>query len=526
MTSEAVVVVGGGHNGLVCAAYLARAGVAVTVLEARPTVGGCTSTVEAIGARVNVCNCDHSMIRGTSIPEELGLERFGLRYLEVAPVQLSLTWSDEAPWFLFSDVEATLASIGRSHPGEVAGYRNYLKAAIPVARLVQQLSADPVAARSVLHSLAERRGAGTARLLAWSRRSAAEIVRSYFASEALRGPVLTTGPAVWGLSPESAGTGLGALGYAVRHLLPVGRPEGGSGGLPAAIAASLQASGGSIRTGATVAAVRVTKGAVHGVRLASGEEIEATVVVVATDPRQAFVEWLTEVPPGAARLVRRWRRRPVVDGYESKLDAVVAERPRFRALERRGGPAAHGVDEALVPTAVVALPVPEMVEAHRAMARGRVAGSPMLFVNVPSVLDPTMAVADGDVLSLEVLFTPYRLAGGWVGSVEPERWLERFARLVQPGWRASVRRYRAMTPPDFEAQFHLSRGHAPSFAGGPLVALMGRDPELLRYETAIPGLFLTGGATFPGAGVWGASGRATASVVLRHLGAPALAAVL
>ena len=132
-------------------------------------------------------------------------------------------------------------------------------------------------------------------------------------------------------------------------------------------------------------------------------------------------------------------------------------------------------------------------------------------------LDDTMRTGDdGDVFSLEVLYTPYRLAGGWDGSVEPQRWLERFATLVEPGFLDGVRRWRVVTPLDYERDFNLTRGHAPSFSGGPLGALLREDRELTRYETPIDGLYLTGAATFPGAGVWGASGRSAAHVVLAH----------
>jgi phytoene dehydrogenase-like protein len=140
----------------------------------------------------------------------------------------------------------------------------------------------------------------------------------------------------------------------------------------------------------------------------------------------------------------------------------------------------------------------------------------MLFANVPSALDPTMRVGSDHVLSLEVLFTPYALEGGWADSGEPERWLECFGGLVQPGFLDGVRRWRAMTPDRYEAEFHLPRGHAASFAGGPLAALQGRPPELTRYETPVGGLYLTGAATFPGAGVWGAPGRNAATVILQR----------
>jgi phytoene dehydrogenase-like protein len=122
------------------------------------------------------------------------------------------------------------------------------------------------------------------------------------------------------------------------------------------------------------------------------------------------------------------------------------------------------------------------------------------------------------VLSLEVLWTPYALRGGWPGSAEPWSWLERLAELCQPGLLGSVRAWRAMTPPDYEREFALPRGYAPSFPGGVVAALAGRQPELSRYRTPVQGLYLTGAGTFPGAGVWGASGRNAARVVLAALG--------
>ena len=151
------------------------------------------------------------------------------------------------------------------------------------------------------------------------------------------------------------------------------------------------------------------------------------------------------------------------------------------------------------------------------MATGAVLERPALLVNVPTVADPTMAPpTDHHVFSLEVLLTPYAPAGRLArrrrsrsaGSSCSPRWCE-------PGVldsRSST--WRAMTPDVYEREFHLPHGHATSFAGGPLAAFRSRDPELTRYETAVPGLFLTGAATFPGAGVWGASGRNCATVVL------------
>ena len=509
MSDHEVVVVGGGHNGLICAAYLARAGLDVVLVEARDEVGGCASTVGALGARVNICNCDHLTFRTTPIADELGLADHGLRYLDVEPAQLSLGWDGEAPWTFHHDVAATLDSLQRSHPGEVDGYRRYVRVARPVAELVLELAGAPPTLPAVTRRVLNRRARGVATLLRWSRRTAVDVLHDFFRSDALLGPVLTTGPAVWGITGEHPRTGMAALGYAMKHVARVGRPEGGSGRLTGAVAASFLAAGGTVRCGRRVTAI-LCENAVRGVELEGGEVVRAGRVVVACDPRRAFVEWLRDPPAKAAGLLRRWSERPQHEGYESKLDAVVAAPPRF-----------PGFDGELVPTAIVAPSVAGLRDAHRRMGEGRVADRPPLFVNVPSVLDPTMQVGGDHVLSLEVLGTPYSLTGGWKGSPEPERWLEALASLAEPGFLDGVRRWRVMTPPDYEREFSLTKGHAPSFAGGPLAALVGRDRELTRYRTPVGGLYLTGAATFPGAGVWGASGRNTAHVVLHDVGGAA-----
>jgi len=513
-----VVIVGGGHNGLTCAAYLARAGVEVCVVEARETVGGCASTVEVLGgARVNICNCDHALIRATGVIEELDLAAHGLRYLDLEPAQLAMPWGGEAPWLLFGDVDRTLQSLSLTHPDQVAGYRRYVDDLLPAARLVMEMTGGVPTPLGVARRLARARGRGLASLLKLSRRSAADVLRDYFTSDALLGPVATTGPAVWGLPPQAPGTGLGALGYALRHLTAVGRPVGGSGVLTDALARAVLAAGGTIRTGVRVEAITCAGGRAAGVRLADGERIDAGTVIAAGDPRTTLVE-LLHAPPAAARgLIERWRGRPGRDGYESKLDAVIDVLPRPLGLVDE-----HldvlGVGEVLHATMVVAPGLDAIAAAHRTASAGRVAREPLHLSNVPSVLDPTVAPpGGGHVFSLETLFTPYDLDGGWQDSGEPERWLTEFARLLEPGFLEGVRRWRLVGPEDYERDFSMPAGYAPSFAGGPLAALLGRDRELTRYATPIPGLYLTGSGTFPGAGVSGAPGRNAARVVLGAL---------
>ena len=515
MSRHEVIVVGGGHNGLTCAAYLAREGIDVCVLEARETVGGCASTVDALdGARVNVCTCDHGMVRATGIIDELDLARHGLEYVDLDPTQLAIPWDGGEPWPLFHDPQRTLDALAIAHPDEVDGYRRYLDELLPAARLVLELTGAAPTVSRVAQVVAGRRGRGLAALLRLSRMPAADVLRRYFSSDALLGPVATTGPAVWGLPPQAPRTGLGALGYALRHLTRTGRPVGGSGALTDALAAAVTEHGGTIRTAARVGRILCRAAHVTGVELEDGERLEAPIVVAAADPRAALVDWLDHPPPQARAMIDRWRAQPSRDGYESKVDAIVDARPQLTGFD----PSRFGIDEPLRATLVLAPTLEGIADAHAAAARGEIAQRPLMLVNLPSVPDPAMTPpGGGDVFSLEALFTPYRLRGGWAASGEPQRWIDTFATRVQPGWADSVRRFRLVGPEDYERDFAMPAGYAPSFSGGPLAALLGRERELTRYATPVDGLYLTGSGTFPGAGVSGAPGRNAARVVLSAL---------
>lgn len=503
------VVIGAGHNGLVCAAYLARGGLRTLLVEARHDVGGTAASEPFAGATVNICNCDHTMFRTTPVIEDLRLADHGLRYLDVDPSQINMAWDGGPAWVLSRDVDATLESIAATYPREVDGYRRYLRATLPAVRMVLDAANDPPTLPGLTKRVLARRGRGVSTLLRWSRRSAADVMREFFTADALRGPAMVSGPMVWGISPEFAGTGLGALTYAMRHATQLGRPVGGSGKVTDALRAAFEAAGGEVRLSTRVGAITCEGEAVRGVLLGDGSEVRARIVVSACNPHDTFVTWLRDPPPQARPLVERWRATPHDEGYESKIDAIISAVPRMHALAHRADR-----DELMGATTLVSPTLAEIDRGYHLMRRGEVLERPAMLANVPTVVDPSLAPAGTHVFSLEVLYTPYSLPGGWPSSTEPRRWLERYADLVEPGFLDSLGDWRAMTPDRYEREFHLPAGHATSFAGGPLAAIRHSTPELTRYQTPVEGLFLTGAATFPGAGVWGASGRNAALTVL------------
>lgn len=502
------IVIGAGHNGLITAAYLARAGMRTLLVEARSTVGGTASSERFAGATVNICNCDHVTFRTTPIADELHLGEHGLIYDDLDPLQHHTSWDDPVSWNHHRDLDATLDSIGTVLPGEVDGYRRYANDAIPAVGMIFEAANEVPSIRSLTKLALRRRLAGVPTLLRWSRRSAADVLRSYFSHPALAGTGAVGGPMVWGISPETPGTGLGALPNAMRHVATLGRPRGGSGALPASLLSAFQTAGGEVRLDTRVTSIMCDGERVVGVELSDGATHHSPVVVSACDPHRTFLSWLNNPPANATSMLERWRQIEQGEGFESKIDAIVTTPPVLRSL---GEPSPA--------TVLVAPSLPEIDAGYHLMVRGEMMPRPALMVNVPTVADPTMAPTDAPdhhVLSVEAIYTPYGLRGGWEGSSEPRRWLELLADLYEPGFLDSIVDMRAMTPDRYEREFHLPAGHATSFAGGPLAVFRNKNPELTQYQTAVDGLYLTGAATFPGAGIWGASGRNCAAVIIEQ----------
>src|SRR5690606_27922399 len=173
------------------------------------------------------------------------------------------------------------------------------------------------------------------RILKWSRMTVGEVLRSFFSDEGLLGPAMALGPAVWGVSPDTPGTGLGALAMANKHVARTARPVGGSGALTDALGKAIRAAGGAVMTSAKVAAITCEGDTVRGAELINGTVIEARLVIVACDPRDAFVRYLGSPPASARTFVQAWVSKPQREGYESKVDARLSALPQWKGRSAR-----------------------------------------------------------------------------------------------------------------------------------------------------------------------------------------------
>ena len=153
--------------------------------------------MDDLGARFNICHCEHNLVRAMPIIEELDLATYGLKYLETEASSICAFHDESDPWVIYSDIEKTLAGLAATHPDQVDGYKRYLRDALPVARLALDLAATQPSSYSFASRALQKRGEGLSRLLRWSRSSAMEILSHYFSDWHLIMPTISVGPTVW-----------------------------------------------------------------------------------------------------------------------------------------------------------------------------------------------------------------------------------------------------------------------------------------------------------------------------------------
>jgi phytoene dehydrogenase-like protein len=524
------IVVGGGHNGLVTAAYLARAGRRILVLERRGHVGGAAETSELGGVRVPRLADTVGRIR-PAVVKDLDLRAHGLRL--VAPdVRVFAPQPDGRAITLWTDQARTVAGLRAWSHDDANSYPDFDRLVRSLGRFLAELAAETppdIKAPGIGDALTGLKLGRTFRglgkhdshtILRVLPMAVADFVAEAFETDALRAAIAWRGVRHSFLGPWSAGSTAilladgagndgGAAGQTVFAI-------GGPGALSEALASAARAAGAEIRCGAEVVAITSRDNRVRGVALASGEELSAPVVVSGLDPKRTLVELADPVTIGPSM---RWRagnyRTP---GVVAKVNLVVDRLPRFRA--------AAGDDEQLLRGRILAAPGIDAIErAFDAAKYGRVSEAPVLEATIPSLVDPSLvdgAPAGTHVVSVSAQYAPYKLRGdSWDDAGPADTLADRVVAVLDelaPGFASSVQAREVITPLDLERDYGLSGGH-------PLHGEQALDQFFLwrpflgsgRYRLPIDGLYLCASGAHPGGGITGQPGQNAAREILADM---------
>jgi phytoene dehydrogenase-like protein len=544
MSDFDIVVVGGGHNGLTCGAYLARAGARVAVAERRDIVGGCGTSEPMIpGLPEFTFNPGAVELLGFTdqpVYRDLQLDRHGLELIDNDPF-FFMPFEDGSHIFIHRDVDKTVESIAAVSPKDADAYRSYVDFWLALDELVGPFYTRPApfpgrrrrtpdwvrgAARPAL-----RRIATTARVGLRALRSPALADVLRFALMPARTYILEHfhSPKVQGLlaffamqtktTLDQPGSMLGLWELPWSHTTGVKRPRGGMGQVSNSIARAFEAHGGEVIREAHVEEIVVERGRAVGVRLADGDTIAAArAVVAAVSPLRTFLQLID-----ARHLDPRFRRR--VEHIQNDNTSVIKG---YYALDEAPVFSPAGDDGAAPGFRTAAGMICPGIEVADAMWADIHAGqlprrTGWAWCTLTSVLDPTLAPPGKHTLGLHT-WVPYRLSGGraW-DSVKEEmatRLFDDYCRYA-PNLRGKLLGWEARTPKDWEAvtdnpkgnMFHLDYVPHQIFAFRPL-------PELSDYRTPIGGLYLSGAGTHPGPAITGLPGHNTAQVVIEDLDLP------
>jgi phytoene dehydrogenase-like protein len=521
------VVVGGGHNGLVTAAYLAKGGLRTLLLDRREGVGGAADTSE-LGKGIRVPTLAHTVGRlRPSVQRDLDLKRHGLS-LMAPDIRVFAPSPDGSAVSLWDDTAKTAEGLRARSAVDADGYPGFDRAVRSIGRFLDELgrSAPPdVKAPGIGDALTGLKLGRTFRglgredsrtILRVLPMAVADLVAEAFETDAVRAAVAWRGVRYCAVGPWSAGTAAvllmdsagndgGAAGETVFA-------RGGPGALSAALSSAARAAGVEIRSGAEVAAITSRDGRATGVVLASGEEIAARAVVSGLDPKRTLVDLVDPVALGPSL---GWRAGNIrTPGVVAKVNLALKKLPVFPAA---------GADAArlLRGRIVVAPGIDAMEHAFDASKYGRMSDTPILEATIPSLADPLLvdgAKAGTQVMSVIAQYAPYRLRDGdWASSGEAlGDAVVRTLEGVAPGIGKLITHRQVLTPVDLERDFGLTGGH-------PLHAEPGLDQFYLwrpllghaRYRIGvIEGLYLCGSGAHPGGGVTGGPGQNAAREVL------------
>jgi phytoene dehydrogenase-like protein len=521
---ERVVIIGGGHNGLVAAFYLAKAGLSPLVLERRHTVGGIAVT-EELHPGFHCPTVVHTT--GPLLPQivkDLQLQSRGLSFVN-PDVRIFAPNPDGDSLRIYDDPERTARELGAISAHDSKSYPEFHSSFASIGRVLQPLllqtppdikeptKADVWQFGKLAWNFRGLSKKDAFRLLRWGPMAVADLVAEWFETELLRATVAARGILGAFAGPWSGGTSAMLLLQAAAGSSAIGPAlmiKGGIGALSQAIAKAASAAGAEIRTNAHVLNVRVKAGKVAGVVLADGQEIPATVVLSNADPKNTFLKLVepTELDPTFLLKVRNYRSM----GSAAKVNLALSGLPVF--------PAAKNGTSDISGRIQIAPEIDYIERAFDAAKYGDFSPHPFMEITIPSVSDPTLAPNGAHVMSIHVQYAPYQLKHGHWSSRREEFSDTVIKTLSQyvPSLSSLILARQLITPIDLEENYGLSGGHM--LHGEPALDQLFTFrpiPGWSQYRTPIKGLYMCGSGTHPGGGITGAPGANASREVLKDI---------
>jgi phytoene dehydrogenase-like protein len=518
------IVIGAGHNGLVAAAYLARAGKKVVILERREVVGGAAMTEEIFpGYRFTEFSYVVSLLR-PEIIRDLELPRHGLKILPLPSTVTPLENGDYlAGW---DDHDLTRQEVYRHSPRDAEAYDEYsrvmARAAKAIKPIISMVPPDPssLSPRDLLgllklgkyaRSLSEKELYRIAKLVT---QSSADLLDEWFEFDPLKGTKSASGIIGTFLGPRSPGTAYVLLHHYMGEIDGAFRAWGfaknGTGGVSAAIANSARALGVEIRTSAPVDKVIVKGGVAAGVALQNGDELRAKIVLSAADPKRTFLQFVDgkHLPDEFVQSIRNFRVR----GSSGKVNIALNALPDFTCLPGEG-PLHRG--------AISISPSIDYIErAYDEAKYGQYSKNPYIDMIIPSMIDRDMAPPGHHVMSCFVQYAPYDIEGGW-NDAKREAFGETVISTIEkyaPNIRKCIVGQQVITPADIERIAGITGGNI--FHGELLLHQLfffRPSPQWADFRTPLPGYYFGAAGAHPGGGVMGAPGKLAADAILQDV---------
>jgi len=513
-TTYDAIVIGAGHNGLITAGYLARAGKKVLVVEARDVVGGaCTSEELIPGATWSSCAFIASLLR-PEIIADLELERYGLEMYQTEANEVSI-FPDGSHLFVWKDMDKTLKEIEKFSKRDAAAFLDFGLRVKKFASILTPFLLSPAPSRSQVLAAFEAAGAedlfNEMVLL-----STKDLLDRYFENEHIKGLFTFFGMiSVWG-GPSTPGTGYvyghHSVGEFKGTLGQWGFVKGGMGGITQAMARSAEAYGAEIRLNSPVQQVVVERGQASGVKLANGEIISARTVISNADPQRSMLQLL---PAGAvdAKLVAKLEDYDA-RGSMARIHLLIDELPDYIGFPAGEFGPQHQAQ------AIMGASIENFERAWEAERRGEIPDDFVIEAVIQSTHDDTLAPKGKHTMTLGVQQLPFELAGTDWDTIRDE-WADRVLEVLfryAPNLRGHILDRVIITPKDLERDYGLTGGNI--FHGAMFFDQLFNNrptPELADYRTTVGNYYLCGSGTHPGGGVMGANGHNAAQVVIADL---------